>query len=110
MDSKDEPSSAHPIATPKGCIQAPATPDTLSSRVKSLERELALLTRISRNTQEALKEALDMAAELRQENTKINEALVAANADKASIFQRIEPQHASEVTMDKERLIFAISS
>ena len=106
MDFKDG-LGAHPVATPKGCKQVPATPDTLASRVKSLERELAFLTRVSRNTQEALKEALDMAAELREENTKINEELAGVNLEKASLVERIElhERRASSGSVHGQRFI-----
>lgn len=108
MDLKDEP-TAHPIETPKKCVQSPnpAITDSVSSRVKSLERELALLTRVSRNTQEALKEALDMTAELREANAKMNEALTVANAENVKLVQIVEAQqrNAVEAAMNGERFI-----
>lgn len=86
MDERDE-SEVVSTENLQWSIQATPLSDSLALRVKSLERELSFLTRVSRNTQEALKEALDMAAALRQDNANISEALTAANGETARLAQ-----------------------
>ena len=110
MDSKDEP-TAHPITTPRICVESSslAAMDTASSHIQSLERELAMLTRLKDDTQEALKEALELTAGLRNQNAKISKALVAANAENVRLSQMIgtEKRSNAEASAKGERFICA---